>query len=332
MKLMILDGNSVVNRAYYGIRPLTTRSGFNTNAIFGFLNILHRMENEESPDALCVAFDLKAPTFRHLMYDGYKATRHGMPDELAEQMPVLKEVLAALRIPIYQLEGWEADDILGTVGRLCEEAGWDCVVVTGDRDSLQLVDERVTVKLVTTKGGQTLTTRYDPGKFHEDYGFDPIHLIDLKALMGDSSDNIPGVKGVGEKTAMALIQLYGSIDHLYSHMPDICMAPETPAKPNVVKKLAEGEGQARMSYTLATIRTAADIIKLAMVKVAAALEREGLAARLVLQVHDELIVECPAQEAEQVLALLEQEMEQVVALSVPLLAEAKEGKSWYDAK
>ncbi len=259
MKLMILDGNSVVNRAYYGIRPLTTRSGFNTNAIFGFLNILHRMENEESPDALCVAFDLKAPTFRHLMYDGYKATRHGMPDELAEQMPVLKEVLAALRIPIYQLEGWEADDILGTVGRLCEEAGWDCVVVTGDRDSLQLVDERVTVKLVTTKGGQTLTTRYDPGKFHEDYGFDPIHLIDLKALMGDSSDNIPGVKGVGEKTAMALIQLYGSIDHLYSHMPDICMAPETPAKPNVVKKLAEGEGQARMSYTLATIRTDAPI-------------------------------------------------------------------------
>ena len=184
MKLMILDGNSVVNRAYYGIRPLTTRSGFNTNAIFGFLNILHRMENEESPDALCVAFDLKAPTFRHLMYDGYKATRHGMPDELAEQMPVLKEVLAALRIPIYQLEGWEADDILGTVGRLCEEAGWDCVVVTGDRDSLQLVDERVTVKLVTTKGGQTLTTRYDPGKFHEDYGFDPIHLIDLKAQIG----------------------------------------------------------------------------------------------------------------------------------------------------
>lgn len=259
MKLMILDGNSIVNRAYYGIRPLTTRSGFNTNAIYGFLNILHRLENEESPDALCVAFDLKAPTFRHLMYDGYKATRHGMPDELAEQLPALKEVLSALRIPIYQLEGWEADDILGTVGRLCGASGWECVIVTGDRDSLQLVDERVIVKLVTTKGGQTLTTRYNPAKFREDYGFDPIHLIDLKALMGDSSDNIPGVKGVGEKTAMALIQHYGSIDRLYGEMPNIFMAPETPAKPGVVKKLTEGEEQARMSYTLATIRTDAPI-------------------------------------------------------------------------
>ena len=259
MKLMILDGNSVVNRAYYGIRPLTTRTGLNTNAIYGFLNILHRLENEESPDALCVAFDLRAPTFRHLMYDGYKATRHGMPDELAEQMPVLKEVLAALRIPIYQLEGWEADDILGTVGRICADAGWDCVIVTGDRDSLQLVNQQVTVKLVTTRGGQTLTTRYDTAKFREDYGFDPVHLIDLKALMGDSSDNIPGVRGVGEKTAMALVQLYGSIDHLYGHMPDICMAPDTPAKPGVVKKLAEGEAQARMSYTLASIRTDAPI-------------------------------------------------------------------------
>lgn len=259
MKLMILDGNSLVNRAYYGIRPLTTRNGFNTNAIYGFLNILYRLENEESPDALCAAFDLKAPTFRHLMYDGYKATRHGMPDELAEQMPVLKEVLTALRIPIYQLEGWEADDILGTAGRICRDAGWDCVIVTGDRDSLQLVDERVTVKLVTTKGGQTLTTRYDPEKFLLDYGFEPIHLIDLKALMGDSSDNIPGVKGVGEKTAMALVQFYGSIDRLYEQMPNIFMAPDTPAKPGVVKKLAEGEEQARMSFTLASIRTDAPI-------------------------------------------------------------------------
>ncbi len=253
MKLMILDGNSVVNRAFYGVRPLTTRDGFNTNAIFGFLNILHRLEGEESPDALCVAFDLKAPTFRHRMYEGYKATRHAMPGELAEQMPVLKEVLAALNIPIYQCEGWEADDILGTAGRVCSEAGWDCVIVTGDRDSLQLVGERVTVKLVTTKGGQTLTTRYDPEKFRADYGFDPIRLIDLKALMGDSSDNIPGVKGVGEKTAMALVQKYGTIDNLYALMPEI------DAKPAAVKKLAQGEEQARMSYTLATIRTDAPI-------------------------------------------------------------------------
>lgn len=253
MKLMILDGNSVVNRAFYGVRPLTTRDGFNTNAIFGFLNILHRLEGEEHPDALCVAFDLKAPTFRHRMYDGYKATRHAMPEELAEQMPVLKEILAAMNIPIYQCEGWEADDILGTTGRLCSEAGWDCVIVTGDRDSLQLVGEHVTVKLVTTKAGQTLTTRYDPEKFRADYGFDPIHLIDLKALMGDSSDNIPGVKGVGEKTAMALVQKYETIDNLYAQMPEI------DAKPAAIKKLAEGEEQARMSYTLATIRTDAPI-------------------------------------------------------------------------
>jgi len=253
MKLMILDGNSIVNRAFYGVRPLTTHTGFNTNAIYGFLNILHRLEGEEPCDALCVAFDRKAPTFRHKMYEGYKATRHAMPDELAEQMPVLKEVLAALRIPAYETDGWEADDILGTVGRVCSGAGWDCVIVTGDRDSLQLVNERVTVRLVTTKGGQTLTTRYDPEKFQADYGFAPIHLIDLKALMGDSSDNIPGVRGIGEKTAMALVQRYGSIDALYAAMPEV------EAKPAAIRKLAEGEEQARMSYTLATIRTDAPV-------------------------------------------------------------------------
>ncbi len=253
MKLMILDGNSIVNRAFYGVRPLSTRDGFNTNAIYGFLNILHRLEGEEKPEALCVAFDRKAPTFRHKMYDGYKATRHAMPDELAEQMPVLKEILAALRVPTYEADGWEADDILGTVGRICAGAGWDCVIVTGDRDSLQLVNEHVTVRLVTTKAGQTLTTRYDPEKFQADYGFEPIHLIDLKALMGDSSDNIPGVRGVGEKTAMALVQRYRSIDALYAAMPEI------EAKPAAIKKLAGGEEQARMSYTLATIRTDAPV-------------------------------------------------------------------------
>ena len=152
MKLLILDGNSVINRAYYGVKPLTTRDGLFTHAIYGFLNILDRMEKEEQPEAICVAFDLKGPTFRHLRYDGYKATRHGMPEELAQQMPIMKEVLAAMNIPIYTAEGWEADDIIGTVGRICGQEDWECVIVTGDRDSLQLIDDHVTVMLETTKG------------------------------------------------------------------------------------------------------------------------------------------------------------------------------------
>ena len=195
MKLMVLDGNSVINRAYYGVRALTTRDGFFTNAIYGFLNILEKLRADEKPDALCVAFDLKAPTFRHLKYDGYKATRHPMPDELAMQMPVMKDVLRAMRIPIFECEGWEADDVIGTIGKRCGHAGWDCVIVTGDRDSLQLIDEHVTVKLVSSKLSQTVAVNYDPAKFREEYGFAPIHLIDLKALMGDSSDNIPGRRG-----------------------------------------------------------------------------------------------------------------------------------------
>ena len=176
MKLMILDGNSVINRAFYGVRPLTTRDGLYTNAIYGFLNILEKERSEEKPDALCVAFDLHAPTFRHLRYDGYKATRHPMPEELAMQMPVMKQVLAAMNIPVYACEGWEADEVLGTVGRLCEEAGWDCAILTGDRDSLQLVDEHVSVRLVRTQGGQTRTERYTPDVFRAEYGLEPKRL------------------------------------------------------------------------------------------------------------------------------------------------------------
>lgn len=253
MKLMVIDGNSIVNRAFYGVHMLTTREGVPTNAVFGFINILLKLLDEEKPDALCCTFDLKAPTFRHLAYEGYKAQRKGMPEELAQQMPILKEVLDAMNIPWYELEGWEADDLIGTISKLDEEAGWETVVVTGDKDSLQLVDEHVTVKLVTTRMGQTTTRDMTPDSFRAEYGFDPIHIIDLKALMGDSSDNIPGVKGIGEKTAMGLIQLYHSIDHLYDRMPDICQAPDTPAKPAVIKKLTEGEADARMSYDLATI-------------------------------------------------------------------------------
>ena len=159
MKLLILDGNSVINRAYYGVKPLTTRDGLFTHAIYGFLNILDRMEKAEQPEAICVAFDLKGPTFRHLRYDGYKATRHGMPEELAQQMPIMKEVLTAMNIPIYAVQGWEADDVIGTVGRICGQEDWECVIVTGDRDSLQLIDDHVTVMLETTKGNIRFTGR-----------------------------------------------------------------------------------------------------------------------------------------------------------------------------
>ncbi len=259
-KLMVLDGNSIVNRAFYGVsQNLTTRAGQPTNAIFGFLNILSKLLDESKPEALCVTFDRKAPTFRHLAYEGYKATRKGMPDELASQLPLLKDVLSAMNIPMYELDGWEADDLIGTISVKDAAAGWETVIVTGDKDSLQLVTDTTTVKLVSTRMGRTTTRDMTPESFREEYGFDPIHIIDLKALMGDSSDNIPGVKGVGEKTAMALVQRYGSIDDLYAALPEIEMAPGVPAKPNVVKKLTEGADQARMSYDLATIHTDAPI-------------------------------------------------------------------------
>lgn len=247
MKLMILDGNSVINRAFYGVHGLTTREGLYTNAIYGFLNIMQRMENEEKPDALCVAFDLHGPTFRHLRYDGYKATRHGMPDELAQQMPVMKDVLRAMNIPIYECQGWEADDVIGTVGKKCGESGWDCVIVTGDRDSLQLIDKNVKVKLLITKPGQTAATLYDEAVFRDEYGFDPIHLIDLKALMGDSSDNIPGVAGVGPKTAKDLLLKYGTLDGVYENL-----TPEN-MKGKLFDKLTKSRENAYLSYELATI-------------------------------------------------------------------------------
>ncbi len=249
MKLMVIDGNSIVNRAFYGVsQGLTTREGLPTNAIFGFLNILLKLLDEEAPEGLAVAFDLRAPTFRHLAYAGYKAQRKGMPEELAVQMPVLKEVLDAMNVRRYELEGWEADDLLGTMARLNAAQGGDTVIVTGDKDSLQLIDDHTTVKLVTTRMGQTTTRNVTPEEFRTEYGFDPIHMIDLKALMGDTSDNYPGVKGVGEKTAMALVRQYRSVDAIYRELPDI------DAKPGVIKKLTEGEADARLSYDLAVIR------------------------------------------------------------------------------
>lgn len=253
MKLMVIDGNSLINRAFYGIRMLTTKDGQPTNAVYGFVNILLKLLDEEKPDALCVTFDRKAPTFRHLAYEGYKAQRKGMPDELAAQLPVLKDVLDAMNIPRYELDGWEADDLIGTIAARDTAAGWETVIVTGDKDSLQLVTDATRVKLVSTRMGQTTTKEMTPETFREAYGFAPVHIVDLKALMGDTSDNIPGVKGIGEKTAMDLIQRYQSVEAIYADVEGV------EAKPAVKKKLAEGEEQARMSYDLATIRCNAPI-------------------------------------------------------------------------
>ena len=253
MRLLVLDGNSIVNRAFYGVKPLSTRDGLYTNAIYGFLNILQKLLDDAKPDALCVTFDRKAPTFRHQAYADYKGTRKPMPEELAMQMPVLKEVLSAMNIPQYELDGWEADDLIGTISRACEASGWDCDIATGDKDSLQLITDHTTVKLVVSRMGQTSWTDMTPEAFREKYGFDPIHMIDLKGLMGDSSDNIPGVRGIGEKTAMTLLQKFESIENLYANFDDPTI------KGAVRTKLDAGRDMARMSYDLATIRCDAPI-------------------------------------------------------------------------
>ena len=250
MKLLVIDGNSIVNRAFFGMHELTNDEGFPTHAIYGFLNIVRRLEEEVDPDGMCVTFDRKEPTFRHLAYEGYKAQRKGMPEELAVQLPVLKEVLAARNIPCYELAGWEADDLIGTIARRCEEAGWDCRVATGDKDSLQLVTDRTYVELVTTRMGKTTTKEMDPAAFREVYGMEPPRMVDLKALMGDSSDNVPGVPGVGEKTALALLHANDSLQTIYARLDDGTLD----AKPGVKKKLTEGRESAFLSYDLCTIR------------------------------------------------------------------------------
>lgn len=246
-KLLILDANSIVNRAFYAVRLLTNKDGLHTNAIFGFLNILFKYVEEINPDYLVAAFDLPAPTFRHKMFDGYKATRHKMPDELAEQMPVLKEVLSAMNIPIFQLEGYEADDIIGTFSKKCTEENLQCCVLTGDRDDLQLASEQVHIHLVTTRMGNTTTEVFDDKKVLEKYGVTPQEFIDLKAIMGDSSDNIPGVRGIGEKGATALIQAFHSVDGIYENIESDAISKSVRAK------LIDGKDDAYMSKTLATI-------------------------------------------------------------------------------
>ncbi|MDR1299472.1 MAG: DNA polymerase I [Oscillospiraceae bacterium] len=253
MKLMVIDGNSIVNRAYYGVRGLTASDGTPTNAIYGFISILQRLLRDEAPDALCVTFDLPGPTFRHMRYAGYKAQRAKMPDELAEQMPIIKNVLDAMRIERRELPGWEADDLIGAIAKRCEGAGWDCVVVTGDRDSFQLISPRTTVKHIKTRGGKNETYDYTERAFIDEYGFEPIKIIDLKALMGDASDNIPGVAGVGEKTAMDLVRRYGGIDRIYAELGSLDI------KERVRKLLEDGRESAFMSYELAEIRCDAPI-------------------------------------------------------------------------
>ncbi len=246
-KLLIIDGNSILNRAYYGIRPLTAPDGTPTNAVYGFLNILFKYLDEETPDYLCVAFDVKEKTFRHKKYDSYKAQRKPAPEDFLVQLPLMKEVLGAMNCMCMELPGWEADDIIGTVSKICEEQKVECKILTGDKDDLQLASQNTVIKLVVTKMGKTSTTDYGEKEFVEKYGIAPNLFIDLKALMGDSSDNIPGVKGIGEKTAMSLVQTYGGIDDIYKDLDALEVTD------SVRRKLSEGRDTAYLSYELATI-------------------------------------------------------------------------------
>lgn len=249
MKLLVLDGNSILNRAFYGIKLLTTKDGHFTNAIYGFLTMLKKMWDETQPDAVAIAFDRREPTFRHLEYDGYKAQRKGMPEELAEQLPVLKELLELLGYPLLEQAGFEADDILGTLAKASREQGAECVIATGDRDSLQLVGDGVTVRLAATKFGQPQVTVYDAEKIREEYGVEPPQMIEIKALQGDSSDNIPGVAGIGPKGAGELIRSFHDIDHIYENLDTIDI------KEGMRKKLREGKESAYLSRKLGTICT-----------------------------------------------------------------------------
>lgn len=253
MKLLALDGNSIVNRAFYGIRLLTTKDGsYHTNAIFGFLSILLKLTADVEPDSVAIAFDVKEPTFRHKMYDGYKATRKGMPEELASQMPVLKEILTAMGYKLLEAPGWEADDILGTLAAACKEGDF-CYIATGDRDTLQLVNEKVNVLLASTKMGSAVSVKYDTEKIKNDYLVSPELLIDIKALQGDSSDCIPGVKGIGEKTAKELVSNYGTIDEIYENIENLDI------KKGVYEKLLADKDMAYLSRQLGTISTNAPV-------------------------------------------------------------------------
>jgi len=253
MKLLAIDGNSILNRAFFGIKVLTTKDGQYTNGIYGFLNILHKLEADIQPDAVAVAFDMKAKTFRHEMYSEYKGNRKGMPEELASQMPILKDILANLGYVMVSQEGWEADDILGTLAKAATEKGHQCFIATGDRDSLQLVNDSVNVVLATTSVGKSRNVLMDKEAVKEKYSLDVSQLIDLKALMGDTSDNIPGVKGVGEKTAVSLLQKFGTLDAIYENIEDPFI------KKGVREKLKNDKEMAYLSKQLGTISTQAPV-------------------------------------------------------------------------
>lgn len=246
-KLLILDSNSILNRAFYGVRYLSAKDGTPTNAIYGFLNILLKLIKEQEPDYICAAFDVKAPTFRHKQYEGYKAQRKPMPEGLAAQMPLAKDVLRAMGVTILEKEGYEADDIIGTVARLCEESEISCFIATGDKDDLQLASDKTKVILTVTKSGYNEMIIYDDKAVKEKYHVTPTEFIDVKALMGDPSDNIPGVKGVGEKTAMSLIEKHHSIEYIYENIDGIGL------KGAMLQKMKDGREMAFMSKELATI-------------------------------------------------------------------------------
>lgn len=252
-KLLVLDGNSILNRAFYGIKLLTTKTGDYTNGIYGFLTMLNKLLEETSPDGVAIAFDRKGPTFRHQAYEGYKSNRKGMPEELAQQLPVLQELLGDLGFQIVSCQGWEADDILGTLSAQCEKEGVPCVIATGDRDSLQLVSDSTSVRLATTKFGQPQVTLYDVAKIQEDYGVSPRQMIDIKAIQGDTSDCIPGVAGIGPKGAGELIQKFGSVQYVYDHLDELDI------RPAMKKKLEASKDNAFLSYDLGTIRRDAPI-------------------------------------------------------------------------
>ena len=248
-KILVVDGNSILNRAFYGVKPLTTKDGLPTNAVFGMYNIITKNITAVSPDYCVVAFDLKAPTFRHKMYDGYKATRHGMPEELAAQLPYAKQCMRDIGFTVLELEGYEADDIIGTVASKSAERGVKAYVLTGDRDSLQLIDDDITVLLATNKE----TVNFDKAHFFETYGIYPSQFADVKALMGDSSDNIPGVPGIGEKTALKLISEFSSLDGVYSSYLDSKLTP------SVKQKLSDGKEKAYLSQKLEVIERNAPV-------------------------------------------------------------------------
>lgn len=248
MKLLVVDGNSILNRAFYGIRLLTTKDGQFTNAIYGFLTMLLKIQEDVAPDAVAIAFDLKAPTFRHKAYEGYKSNRKGMPEELHQQLQPLKDLLTLLGYTIITKEGYEADDILGTLSHTCKVNGDECVLATGDRDSLQLINDKVTVRLASTKGGKANAILYDEKKIMEDYGVTPRQLIEIKAIQGDSSDCIPGVPGIGPKGAGDLIQRFNNLDYIYENLDTIDI------KDGMRKKLRENKDSAYMSRMLGEIK------------------------------------------------------------------------------